>query len=251
MVLAIAVFVLTQQILIPFLGGTPYLYASNFLQDPGYLVQGLFSLSTLAYLIKIFLPLGFLSWASPPELMLCLPILFQNLLSKNPSMHSIFHQYTTGLTPFVFFSAMQGARKLSAVGWKWFGMQRIAMTVLLCSVAMAGASEYHVWWQYRQQRPAELRELLAALDKIPKEASVRVSQTLAPWVAGRLWVHIYENAHPREGGSARARNSDYVVLNLRDLKDGTDTELRDLFSRGYRTTLSLKEFLILKAPTAL
>jgi uncharacterized membrane protein len=260
MVVAVVAFIGTVQFAIPAIGGQPYSYAGNFFGGLSGMLGGLVSLGTLEYFVKIFLPVGLLSFLSPSTLLLCSPILGQNLLSNNPYMHDIFFQYTTGLTPFVFFSAIIGLSNLlhAKRGWKAglvkrlgrdkaSSKRRLAAVILVCAVAMSGVSEWHVWGHYRYQRPTGIAALHEVLKEIPEEASVRAAQAIVPLVANRRWVHVFENDHPREGGSSRAMRSDYVVLNLRVLGAGTQNVLADLVERGYRTHWSEGGFAIFKA----
>ncbi|MBM4086282.1 MAG: DUF2079 domain-containing protein, partial [Planctomycetes bacterium] len=79
----------------------------------------------LAFVLKVFLPLGFLSLLAPCALIPVLPVLGYNLLSDNPSQSSIYFHYLAPAIPFVFLSAILGAERVQR-NWErafqWLGV---------------------------------------------------------------------------------------------------------------------------------
>lgn len=203
-------FFLVTQIFMPALDreSINYLQANFFAWEEigiSALSKHLFNFSTIAYLAKIFLPVGFLSFLNPAVLVLTLPCLFQNLVLRNEIFRSIFHHYTALLTPFVFISAIYGLERLR--------FKRAGITVLLiCSVLMSGVSEYYVMVQEASFYRPEFKTFEQIFAQIPSSASVRTHEFFAPHLANRKHLHIFENTHFREGGSEAALNSEYAIL---------------------------------------
>ena len=76
------------------------------------------------------------------------------------------------------------------------------------------------------------------LKSIPPDASVRTHEFLASHLAHRKQIHIYENNHPREGGSDKARTADCVVVDRLFLGEREDQALQELTQQGYRIVKS-------------
>lgn len=122
---SIAVFYYLIWIAIPTVRGSEHFalsYYSDFGQSPGGIIKNvllepektigiILQKNRIFYLLKIFSPLGFIPLLSP-LLLFSLPDLVLNLLSSNASLHQIYYQYTSAITPFVFISAVFGIRNL-------------------------------------------------------------------------------------------------------------------------------------------
>ena len=93
-------------------GFSPTSIIKNILFSPLKTMQIIFSKNQLYYLFQLFLPVGFLSFASPLALIFALPDLAINLLSNNSQLHEIYFQYTATITPFIFISAIYGVKRL-------------------------------------------------------------------------------------------------------------------------------------------
>lgn len=218
--------------LIPILFHREYFYLNanfGFWRSEGLhaLWNHLFQPSTVIYPFKIFAPLGFLSLLDPRSFLLTLPMLAQNLLSRNNLTRSIFFQYTAFLTPFVFISAVRGSTKvLSRRG----GIYYLIAWVLL----MSGVSEYHVIKVHLEKWTPQVKEAAQYLKTIPPEASVRTHEFLASHLAHRRELYIYENEHPREGRSPEAMRAQYVVLHEAWLGGKEKSVVEQLEQTGYR-----------------
>ncbi len=218
--------------IIPRVFGEAYFYLdANFLawkrEGAGALLRHLLQPETVSYLVKIYGPLAFLSVLDFPAFLLTGPALVQNLTARNEMVRSIFFQYTAFLTPFVFISAIDGAAKLRS--------KTLALyLILIPSFLMTGVSEYYVLKIHQDKRQPGYAEIQAMLREIPAEASLRTHEFFAPHAAHRREIHIYENNHPREGGSEKARNTAYVVVADWLLgADGT-RQIEELKARGYQ-----------------
>lgn len=251
MSMAVATFLVDIYVVAPYYLGAPYFYSSylelkstDALGSIVNLIQG----STFNYLKKIYLPLGFFSFLSPSTFLLTAPMLVQNLTTGGVLHRSIFFQYTAFLTPFVFVSAifgfknflnlLQKYRRDQFLQWKKFAVYWL----IGWSFLLTGVSEYHVVSEHHRLDSPHLEYIRRYLKAVPNHVSVRTHELFAPHVANRKELHIYENEHPREGGSTKAQNADLVILDDRFLKDikkeaviiTKEMQIKQLKANGYR-----------------
>lgn len=244
--IAVTVFIVDVKIIAPHFYGGNYFYAGNYLswfqKGPIPFIQHLFQGSTFTYLKKVFLPVGFLSFLSPSTLLLTAPILFQNLAGTNTSARSTFFQYTAFLTPFVFVSAIYGFKKVMEWGrqqqrWPFDRVKLILIYWFLgSSLLLAGVSEFYVMTQFLAKDSDHFAYVRRYLKTVPSSVSVRTHEFFAAHLANRRELHIYENHYSREGGSQKALNSEYVILDASLLGDGYERHLEELRQQGYRST---------------
>lgn len=243
-VIALTMFFADIKIIAPYFYGGEYFYLSgNFLEwrKLGWIafLQHFFQGSTFTYLKKIFLPVGFLPFLSPTQFLLVVPILFQNLSSRNLGTRSTFFQYTAFLTPFVFVSAIYGFKNVldwasRQKRWPYERVQLILIYWFLgCSFLFAGISELYVINKFLAKDNDHLAYVRRYLKTIPSNVSVRTHEFFAAHLSNRREVHIYENHHPREGASAKAMNSEYVVLDVSILGPEYQQNLEELRQLGY------------------
>lgn len=240
---SIAYFALAVKVIVPHFAKNDYFYLSgNYLAWKSIGLAGflkhLFSKEAAAYLIKIFAPLGFLSFFHPPTLLLTLPMLLQNLIGRNEMLRSIFFQYTVFLTPFVFISAIYGSRKFLAI-------RSLGYWVMGWALLMAGVSELYVIENHFKKKANGPTGVL----DIPSDRSVRASEFLAPHFAHRKELYIYENKHIHEGGSPAAMNAEFIVLDQSRLGAAATEEYRKLQDAGYAMQDEALGFTILRRKT--
>jgi len=89
-------------------GESPNKIILGLIKQPIKVLTTIFSPNRLFYLFQLLLPVGFLSLLAPIIFLFSLPELLINLLSNVGVMQSIYYQYTSGITPFVFLSAIFG-----------------------------------------------------------------------------------------------------------------------------------------------
>ena len=179
-----------------------------------------------------FLPLGDLS------VLLTGPALLQNLTSRNEATLSIFFQYTAFLTPFAFCSLVETLKKCYP---RYPG---VLAYLFLSSILMAGVSDFYIARSFEKTRSPHMREIPALLKQVPENTSVRTHEFLAPFLANRKELHIYENHHPREGGSQKALHSDEVVLDR--IFPGTGDEDLKALREDYTQIFEKDGFMIFK-----
>ncbi|HOW58882.1 MAG TPA: DUF2079 domain-containing protein [Candidatus Omnitrophota bacterium] len=245
MLFSLFYFFMVTQWAIPKLSGAPYFYLDgNFTSwvKAGWVpfAKHVFNTSTLSYLAKIYGPLAFTSMLAPGPFLLTLPTLAQNLLSRNEMTRSIFFQYTATLTPFVFISSVVAMAKIRRFRSYW------AYGILLASVLTSGVSEIYPMRRNWIAITPHTKEVAAILRTIPAEYSLRTHEFYATHAANRKELHIYENDHPKEGGSWKARHTDLIAIDRQLLKENADTVLNGLKNSGYSIILEQNGFFILR-----
>ncbi len=216
---------LVTRIWIPAISGQEYFYLSgNFMawKEEGALAlaKHLLNPGSLAYLIKIYLPVGFLSFLDF-SFLLNLPALVQNISSRNEATRSIFFQYTATLTPFVFISTVETLKRFYPRRW-------FLLFFIFSSILMAGVSDFYIARHFQAEKTQDLKTSEAVFAAIPPSVSVRTHEFFAAHLANRKELHIYENNHPQEGGSEKARSTDFVILHRRLLGTDAQTVLKTL-----------------------
>lgn len=252
-VLSVLFFMLTTQIVIPFFSGGKYFYQANY----AYLFSGNWGSSPplivqpsgiLEYLAKIYFPLGFLSFFHWPTLLLTFPILFQNLLSRNPFMHSIAFQYTSGLTPFVFISAIYGYRALiQRFRKRWRRRLEIlcAVIILFGSLISAGRPEHHYSFKYKTGLDSRYISIRKLLHSIPESLSVIANDNLVPHLSHRLHIRQFEDYQRMPLSAVYPLEADLVILGERWTEGNIENEVTKVEDSGYRLLLERDGLFIL------
>lgn len=142
------IFYLLLFVLIPKAHGSAHFalaYYSDYGESPGEVIkniifspiktfQTLVSLDRLTYVKQIFMPLGYLSFLALPFLIFAAPDLGIDLLSSNASLHQIYYQYSSTITPFIFIAAIYGVyflrRLLPEIPDIAFGLFLITCTLI-------------------------------------------------------------------------------------------------------------------------
>ena len=240
-IMAATIFLIDVYIVAPYFYGGPYFYFAYYSGGPMGAIKNLFQGYTFTYFKKVFLPLGLFSFLSPAFL-LTVPILLQNLGSGGSLQRSVFFQYTAFLTPFVFVSASFGFKNFL----KWtqrfhasqlFQFRQFAIYwVIGCSIFFTGVSEYHVISEYKRMDSPHLAYIRSYLKEVPSNVSVRTHEFFASHLINRKELYIYENQHPKEGGSERAQNANFVIIDEGFLKEAPtkDEQLQALKTKGYQ-----------------
>lgn len=232
MSVSLVYFFVVMRFIIPHFSYDPYFYIrGNYSLSWSVLAEKLISLKTIGYFIKIYSPLGFVSFFSP-AVILTLPVFLQNVLAQNPSTTSIFFHYTAFLTPFVFISAVEGLNYLSNTPFFKAHEKRLILLVLISSCSMSGVSEFYIFKTYSRQDNSSLQNVREHLRQIPSNLSVRTNEFLSPHLSNRFELYIYENQHPQEGGSLKAQNTDLIVLHELFLAN-KDQAVSEILSRHY------------------
>lgn len=97
-------------------GDSPFGVIVSVAKNPFSIFGIVFKYDSLRYLFLLFSPLAFLSLFSPAHFFIAAPEFGVNLISNSWAMKQIFYHYTAVLQPFIFISAIYGARNL--ISWK-------------------------------------------------------------------------------------------------------------------------------------
>lgn len=116
-------------------GKTPSEVFINIFLNPVNTLSVIFKPENLTYFNQLFAPLGFLSFFALPILIFILPDFLINTLSSNPQLHQIYYQYTAALIPFIFISAIYGAKFITGK-FKFLTFGFLSLLILLTSLYM-------------------------------------------------------------------------------------------------------------------
>ncbi len=183
-------------------GSSPLTFAMSIVQDPLGFLRLFWGTTNLKLIIKLFGPVGFISWLNPSSLALMMPNLIVNMISSSPVSKNIYHHYTGAVTPVVFISTIFGIAYLLRVGkslstaghsgaWKrlihpvTLSIGILSSTLLACLLwsRVPDAASYRVTSHH------EVNDRKA--DMIPGKASVSVHFFLAPHVAQREGLFLF------------------------------------------------------------
>ncbi|MDX1414395.1 MAG: DUF2079 domain-containing protein, partial [Candidatus Promineifilaceae bacterium] len=180
------------------LGASPRDMIRTLLTRPFLVLDHLLQPYRRALLLKLLLPVGFLSLLSPIVLLVGVPALAYNLLSGKPSQSSIYFQYLAPVVPFIFIAAIKGAARLQ--GWlgrvraSWIISVLIGLGILLAWIwdnpfTQTITSPY---FQIYGLEPVIDREAFDQAQAIlPPDASVATMMAFAPHVALRPELYLF------------------------------------------------------------
>ncbi len=241
--------------LVPHLSGKPYLYTGFYSHLAGADAAGLMGMladpERWEYLLKVYLPFLYLPFLDPPTLLLTLPVLVQNLLSRNGVARSFNYHYMTGLTPFLFISS---AAALLHLRTRFAGVRKhfdIFLAVLLWTAMLrAGAPEYFYGWESARHITARTAMIRSEMAKIPGTAVLLTHNNLVPQAVNRFGVYQFDYAPlPAKAQAAVKRKAGYVAMDARFWEPDTpplESEKRALLAGGYRVIFEKDDFLILQ-----
>ena len=215
---------LTYKILAPMFNEKGYIYTDLFkemggsfggivkktLTDPVYTLKHIFKiqkpmLNRPLYLLKLFLPIGFLSLLSPLTLLITLPQLFLYLASSKAATSTIYFQYTGAVIPVLFISAVMGVRFLSSRirPGKYWPAGAAAVLILGTVTSIVWGPQFRLFdkdwdytgantlWAYNRIYSSDSRDDMRQhmADLIPPDASVVTSFRFLDKLSSRR--HIY------------------------------------------------------------
>lgn len=199
-------------------GDSPRTVVFSVLKQPAKAAQYIFRNDALAYLLRLFQPVGFLALLAPLALGIAAPEFGVNLISNNSNMRLIIYHYTAVLTAFIFIATIYGLHfvyQLIAKRWN----TRIAFFSLVVyllvnisigvyffsSLPFAQNGEKYIY-----THPFSNREEVFRWAEMLKDDSIKVSATgkLAPFFTSRRYFYIL---------SSRYELADYVVLNPKEV----------------------------------
>lgn len=220
-------------------------YADNIIaviKNPLLPAKLFFSSETIEYCVKLFVPVGLLSFLSPQHYVLFLVPLAFNILGgiHHGGMVTITSHYPAQALPFIFISAIYGAGKvvdLLNIKLKNKNIAKkipfyIAIVIILLSLGFFGKSDGHKLYKFiHSANNLRSKEIRQALKQIPQEASVSAIHRITPHLAHRKYLYLWEN------NPDTRYIVEYVVLH-RELiekdKEQFDQILIDLKEKGFK-----------------
>ncbi|MFQ5633111.1 MAG: DUF2079 domain-containing protein, partial [bacterium] len=167
-------------------------------------------------IIKLFLPVLFLSFLSPSICMIGAPTLAIYLLSRWPEAHGIDHHYAAPLMPIIFYSAINGLSNLRAKLEKESFVHRLPellrgrlVQFAVPGVLLLSLLSCSLWSNVFYKKPGfsenRIKAIEEALTLIPESASVTADRFLGTRITHRLYLyHFPTNKHI----------ADYVLYDL-------------------------------------
>lgn len=188
----------------------------NALLRPDLLVQQLFTLANLEYLVLLLVPLIWgLSWRHLTPLVASASILGLNLLSDSVNLKNIVFQYSLPILPFLLLAVI--AAQAAGAGW----LQRRRWIVLWCLIAFVALARYPYFWGDYLSAVDTWSATRQAIAQIDDRSSVLTTHSIVPHLTHRVHIDYTTEAH-REGDLSQYA---YVLLNLRHPAYGSSPEL--------------------------
>jgi uncharacterized membrane protein len=217
------------------LGATPLGMVKTMLLHPIYVLRVMIlerGHDIKLYFKGLFMPVMFLSFLSPLNLLPALPSMAYNLLSSHYAQRTIMYQYNSATIPFVFISAIYGTefifRQLDQIKIGRYFKWGILITLCINTYFTLNLTPWTdpLNWQ-RLENESIVYEALAL---IPPTAKVYTTNVYAPHVSEReyLYLHDGEKLHPQNVGkidlAALLAKSDIILLNAQDKRFISDAE---------------------------
>lgn len=178
-----------------YLGNSPLEIIFSPILKPNVFFPRLFSFETIEYIKVIFMPVGYLSFLAPQYLLFMLPDFFINVLSDNPNLRSIQFHYGALLVPFIYISAIYGAKKI--ISRKFVSKNLIFYSLLFFIVystwlysPLPGTKNADV--DFFKTNP-DIPRILSEVQKIPAEKSVSATNNIAAHLVQREKIYVIPN----------------------------------------------------------
>ncbi len=228
----------------PYLKWLPFgpTYADNLsavAKDPMLLVKLLFSPQKLEFYLKLFLPLGLLSFLSPGHYVLfLLPLATQVAGSVNHGgMMTLTSHYPAHTLPVIFISAIYGAGRLIDRSGERVSVYLAAIIIFFSLLFFGKSDGYKLSKFIRSAGQLHSSEVRGALKIIPQSASVCAVHRLAGHLTHRKFIYIWETSPDMR------YLAEYVVLHRRLIeadKEGFGRVIAELRERGFKETYADK-----------
>lgn len=198
----------------------------------------LFSFESFDYARKVFLPVGYLSLLSPLYLILMLPDFLINVLSDNPNLRSIQYHYGALLVPFIYISAIYGAKRI--LSFKFLSsdiMFYFLLSFILYSTyqfsPLPGTKNSDIG-AFKSVLHSE--EIIMEVNKIPVHKSVSATNNIAAHLVQREKIYVFPNG---------MNSVDYLVF----YKNNLDMAQEFMTSENFVTVFNDYDLIILKRIT--
>jgi uncharacterized membrane protein len=183
------------------------------------------------YLFGLFAPVVFLSFLSPPSLLIGAPWFIIAFLSNySPYYSALGYQYVAFVAPFIFISAIYGVKRLRAVKNYFVSSKQFKSVfskiikfkwmkaILIICLSLVIILSYFVILNIKATVPVVTKHdnaLEVFVTLIPSNASVLTQNNLAPHVCDRLYV--YAPLPNVEGGLPANITYEYIFVDTTSL----------------------------------
>lgn len=208
------------------LGDTPLTQIRTLLLQPQIVWEHLQEPFRLQFLLRLLLPLGYLSLLAPVLLVIGLPALLYNLISSVPSQSSIYFHYMAPFIPFAFIAAVFGTSWLiRRFGSRWANWVAVWL-VLGTAVAWLldnpftrpiGEPYFPVFGLEQMIQP---EPFAAARRLLPDRSSVATTMAFAPHLSTRSDLDLFYHKGKLEEQVYDFPQTDYLLLHLTDFRWG-------------------------------
>ena len=189
-----------------YLGNSFSEIAQNFFLKPWLVLQGLFNLANLEYLLLLLIPVIWgLSFRYLSPLISAIPVLAMNLLSQNSLQKDFLHQYSLPIIPFLIIVVMITMKENKS----WLKQEKyIIIWSLICFLALAKYGYFTSRYLVSLDTWKATNE---AIRKITSNGGVLTSTYIAPHLSQRPLIKLAENGSE----SFDLNQFDYILLNKR------------------------------------
>ncbi|MBD2576346.1 DUF2079 domain-containing protein [Oscillatoria sp. FACHB-1406] len=178
----------------------------NLLLEPGLVLQQIFTLPNLFYLILLFIPIIWgLSWQNLTPLWGIIPTVGLNLLSASPAQKDLVHQYSLPALPFLLFAVI--ASLSSEKSW----LKRPHWIVVWAAICFLALAKFGLFWTQYLESIDTWQATRGAIAQINTQGGVLTASQIAPHLAHRPLLKLALD----ENRNIPLEPFDYVLLNIR------------------------------------
>lgn len=211
---------------------------NTLLTDPLSVTKFFFTGEKIEYCIKLFGPLGFLSFLSPSHYILIAVPLLKNLLppANFSGFYNITSHYTAAILPFIYISAICGSAWLADKIRYRKKFLILSCFIIFSSLMFYGKTDGHKLTRFLNTIRAEgCLQKISYLKNIPAGASVAANFNLVPHLSHRKYIFEW---NPQ---SKASYITEYVVVDMdlleyipKEVIAEIDSYFEDIIERGYK-----------------
>ncbi len=189
-----------------YLGDSILEIAINLVLKPGLILEKVFSLANLEYLILLTLPIVWgLSLASIKPLIPAIPCIALNLLADYQAQKDLVHQYSLPALPFLILAVI--ATLAAHQGW----LQRPKHIICWSLVAFLCLAKFTHFGSIYLRTLDTWQATREAISQVQTSGGVLTTAAISPHLSHRQLIHFTEASKP----PADLKLYDYVLLNVR------------------------------------
>ncbi|OGH12017.1 MAG: hypothetical protein A2857_03690 [Candidatus Levybacteria bacterium RIFCSPHIGHO2_01_FULL_36_15] len=175
-------------------GSTPFEILKNIFLEPLKTIGVIATNENINYIINLFIPVGFLSVFSPLYIVFSSPDLLLNILSNNQNLKSNNFHYAAAIIPFIFISAIYGAKKILSLKLKIMSKKTLFYFLLIMAIfstwqygVLPGSKNPALEIYTRRQSDRDIIEQF--LHKIPSNLSIAATNNLGAHLSHREKIY--------------------------------------------------------------